>query len=628
MIPGLPGPFHLLIPSASDLAGWGAAAFAAIAFIGLGRLWSAGRALPEVALIAGWGVVAFVLTLWGALVPLSLVWPGALLAVLGVAAAPWRSAAFWRAVGRLLVLALPLLALLASARPSQPDTFLNLLPNTAYLWDHGTFPADDRAPSYSLLPGAPYNLQLVGFIVSLVAERFAANALIAFNVVLQLAFALFLARVIGGTEDSTAPPLWRALALGLLLTTALNPGFVPRYHVSSYSEASVTVSLAFALWLGARALARMAAGEDAGGDLRLLAPTLAALGNIKQDSIALVAGLVAAMLVLALWQGRGRRLGVVAQILLAALPAALLYVLWRWYVLRHFAVGELKLLPFSAWQANRLPAILHSMASVAIEKPYFFLTVAVVVAGLIHRWRHRGFERTTAVAALFGTVFALYNGALLFTYVAHFEGEIGAAAHSYFRYNTHLGLALMMTLALMAREVVREQRWQLSQHATRLATAAVITAVLATPLAFLGYLRFDLEPPQQRAWFLAERARLALFGEERLALILPGDNGSLETMVEELVRLTSPRYPSADLHAFSSSGDALDRVRRAGYARVLISCVPAGFAGLPPGQIAFLEHRNDGWQMRQTWSYPGAPPPARWSHVVAEQPLCLLAPPQ
>jgi hypothetical protein len=621
--PGLSVPFHLLFPSASDLAGWGAVALASIAFIGLGRIWSAGRALPEVALVAGWGVLAFVLTLWGALVPLSLVWPGALLTVLGVAAAPWRSRAFWQAVGRLLVLALPLLALLSSARPSQPDTFLNLLPNAAYLWDHGAFPADDRAPSYSLLPGAPYNLQLAGFVASLIAERFSANALIAFNVVLQLAFALFLARVIGGTEDADAPPSWRAIALGLLLTMALNPGFVPRYHVSSYSEAAVTVCLAIALSLGARALARMTAGEDAGADLRLLAPTLAALVNVKQDSVALVAGLAVAMVALALWQSRGRWLGALAQIMLAALPAVMLYLLWRWYVLGHFAVGELKLLPPSAWQASRLPAILYSMAGVVIEKPYFFIAVAVALGALIRRWRRLGFDQTTAIGALFAAVLALYNGALLFTYVAHFEGEIGAAAHSYFRYNTHLGLSLVLSLVLMAREANREHRWQLSARVTRLAAVAVIAAVLATPLAFLGYLRFDLEPPQQRAWFLADRVRAALRGDERLALILPGDNGSLDTMLEGIIRLTAPRHPSADLRAYSWSIEALDQLHRAGYPRAIVSCMPSGFPGLAPGQITVLEYEGPDWRTRESWSYPDAPRRRRWSHVVAEPPLCL-----
>jgi len=38
VIPEVPVPLHLLIPSASDLAGWGAVAIASMAFIGLGRL--------------------------------------------------------------------------------------------------------------------------------------------------------------------------------------------------------------------------------------------------------------------------------------------------------------------------------------------------------------------------------------------------------------------------------------------------------------------------------------------------------------------------------------------------------------------------------------------------------------
>jgi hypothetical protein len=622
VIPEAPVPLHLLIPSASDLAGWGAAAIASMAFIGLGRLWSAGRALPELALVAGWGLLSFLLTLWGALTPWPMVWPGAALALLGLAAAPWRSAAFWQAVGRLVALALPLLALLASARPSQPDTFLNLLPNAAYLWDHGTFPADDRAPSHSLLPGAPYNLQLAGFIASLIAERFAANALIAVNVVLQLGFALFMARVIAGTGDRTAPPSWSAIALGLLAATALNPGFVPRYHLSSYSEASVTVSLALALWLAARALERIAAGEEARAELRLLAPTLAALVNIKQDSIALAGGLVVATLVLALWHAPGERGAAAIRIALAALPAVLLYLVWRWYVLAHFAGGELKLLPLAAWQVAGIPAILRSIAGTIVEKPYFFLAVVLAVGMLIARGRRHNLDRATAVAALFAAALALYNGALLFTYVAHFEGEIGAAAHSYFRYNTHLGLALVLTLVLMARELARERRWHLPQRFAKRGAALAIIAVLVTPVAFLGYLRFDLEPPQQRAWLVAAEAQRALAGGGRLALILPGDNGSLQTMLEGLIRLTPPRYPSAELRSVDTmSSDTFDRLAGAGYNRVLVSCVRV--LNLAPDQIVLFEHEDGAWHGTAAQAYPAPPGPARWSHVVAESPLCL-----
>jgi hypothetical protein len=623
VIPGIPVPLYLLIPSASDLAGWGAVAVAAMAFIGLGRLWSAGGALPELALVAGWGVLSFLLTLWGALVPWSMVWPAAALTLLGLAAAPWRSSTFWQAAGRVFALAFPLLALLASARPSQPDTFLNLLPNAAYLWDHGTFPADDRAPSHSLLPGAPYNLQLASFVASLVAERFTDNALIAVNLVLQLGFALFLARVIGGTEEMAAAPSWGALALGLLATTVLNPGFVPRYHLSSYSEASVTVSLAAALWLGARALERMAAGEEGRSELRLLAPTLAALVNIKQDSIALAGGLALAMLILALWYAPGRRRAAAIGVALTALPAVLLYLVWRWYVLGHFAVGELKLLPPAAWQVGSVPVILRSMADVVIEKPYFFCAVALAIAAFFRR-RQRAFDRTTAVLALLAAVLALYNAALLFTYIAHFAGEIGAAAHSYFRYNTHLGLALVLALVLLARAFARERRWRLPERAARLAPAAAIGAALVMPLAFLGYLRFDLEPPQQRAWILAGQARSALAADERLGLILPGDNGSLETMLEGLIRLTPPRHPEAELRTETSlSREALDRLAGTGLRRLLISCVPADVAGLPQGQIALMANEAGQWRAVASWTYPAAPPGARWSHVVADAPLCL-----
>jgi hypothetical protein len=312
------------------------------------------------------------------------------------------------------------------------------------------------------------------------------------------------------------------------------------------------------------------------------------------------------------------------RIALAALPAVLLYLVWRWYVLGHFAVGELKLLPLAAWQVGSLPAILRSMVDVVVAKPYFFCAVALAIGALIVRMRQRAFDRTTAAAALLAAVLALYNAALLFTYVAHFAGEIGAAAHSYFRYNTHLGLALVLALALLARAFARERRWRLPAATARLAPAAAIAAALLIPFAFLGYLRFDLEPPQQRAWMLADRARSALAGDERLGLVLPGDNGSVATMLEGLIRLTPPRHPAAELRMETTlTGEALDRLAGARLGRLLISCVPAGFAGPPPGQIALMEQEGGTWRTVASWPYAEAPLRAHWSHVVAEAPLCL-----
>ena len=113
-----------------------------MAFIGVGRLLSAGRAAPEAALIAGWGGACLLLTLWGIATVASLRWPAAIIVLIGLcglAAPRFRlEAAAWRGMLRMGVVALPLLAIMVSARPSLPDTFLNLLPNAAYLYDHAS----------------------------------------------------------------------------------------------------------------------------------------------------------------------------------------------------------------------------------------------------------------------------------------------------------------------------------------------------------------------------------------------------------------------------------------------------------------------------------------------------------
>ncbi len=618
----------LLIPSWAELAGWGGVLVATLLFIGCGRV-CAGRAAPEAALVAGWGGACLVLTLWGVASTAPLVVPALFIMLLGVVGLLLPRAALgasdWRGMGRMLLVGLPLLAVMASARPSQPDTFLNLLPNAAYLWDHGFFPADDRVASHSLLPGAPYNLQLAGYVVSLLARRLALNAMIGFNIVLQLAAALLLARLAAGREDDAAAvPSWGAAALGLLLATLINPGFVPRYHLSAYSEASVAVTTGFAGWFAAGAVERLAAGRKPARDLMLLALCLAALVDIKQDSVALVVAVVASALALALLQPRATRGRAAALVLAAGAPAALLYLAWRWYVLGHFAAGELKLLPVAQWQFALIPLILRSIAAAAVEKAYFFLAVALAFAGLVRHWRRRGLDRTTALAAIFAGVALLYNGAIFFTYIAHFDGAIGASAHSYFRYNTHLGLLLMMALLLLARDLVAERGWTPGGIWRRAAPAALVAAALASPLAFIGFLRFDLEATEQRAWLLAAKAGTALVGDRRLALLLPGDNGSLATMLDALIRFAPPRHLDAELRAVEQpTPETLAALAAAGYRYALLSCASAGIAGVPPAHGALLERAGDGWRPVALWTYPAERFVGRPSRVVAAAPLCL-----
>lgn len=619
---------ELLIPGWADLAAWAGVLIAALLFIGVGRLLSLGRAAPEAALVAGWGGACLILTSWGIITAASLRWPAAAIVAagfVGLVLPRLRLARpAWRGVLRMGVIALPLLLVMASARPSLPDTFLNLLPNAAYLYNHASFPADARWPSHSFLPGAPYNMQLAAFVASLFTPGFPATAMIAINLVLQLAFALFLARLIERGDDSdTILPSWGATALGLLLATLVNPGFVPRFHFSAYSEASVTVTLAFAAWFAARVLDRLAAQRAATVELTLLALTLAALVNIKQDSIALVAGLLLTALVLALLQGGERRNRSLVALLLAAAPALLLYGAWRWYVLSHFAEGELKPLPFAQWQFANIPLILRSMLKEMLEKGYFFALAALATGGLVWRLRRRGLDGTTRVAALFTGVLLVYNAALFMTYIGHFPGQMSVEAHSFFRYNTHLGLLLMLTLLLLARDVAAERGWALRGALRRHAPVALVTVAIVCPLALASLLRFDLEVPQRRTWQLVALAKQGLGSETRLAVVLPGDNGSVTAMVEGLLRFVPPAYPDLDLRVLTSlAPDTLSRLVADGYRLAVVSCSAAGSADLPAGHAVLLRRGASGWRTAAQEAYP-PPRTRRWSHVLSEAPLCL-----
>jgi hypothetical protein len=608
----------LLLPSWLDLAGWAGVALASLALCGIGRLLTTGRAAPESALLAGWGVCVLVLTGWGIATPVSMDVPALALLLIGLGAHLWPrtrlSAAHWCVLARVVVLALPLLVIVASARPSLPDTWLNLLPNAVYLYDHGFFPADARPAAHSFIAGAPYNMQLASYMAGLLLPNFPASAMIDFNLVLQLAAGLLLARIM--TRDDAALPRWPVLALGLLLAIPLNPGFDPRYHFSAYSEASVTVALLFAGWHAARALDRWSGRRDAKDDLVLTALILAVLVNIKQESVALTLGVVLSALAVASMAraGRGKAM---AQLLLAALPAVLLYLGWRWYVLGHFQLGELKGLPFAQWHIPELPTILLNILRAIGERGVYFAILGIALAIAAWRLLRRELDLGTRVAALLLGTFIVYNLALLGAYVAHFEGEMGIEAHSYFRYNTHLGLLLMGTLVLYARD----WRWQeFGGRWRRAVPALVVLLALLVPLPFLRMLRFDLEAPNLRAYQLAHEAATRIADDDHLLLILPGDNGTLPPTIEGVLRDLPPRRPNVVLGVAT---DAATGFANKVYSRALLSCAPSDGDAAPAGEGELLRRNGDDWQIEARWAYDPPPPHARWSQVLAPAPLCL-----
>ncbi len=369
------------LPSAHELAGAAGMAATLLLFLALGCAATPRRTLPEIQLLAGWGIACFAFTAWGVLTPWSLRWPAAGLGVTGVAwllHPGWRERLRgWHGLGRILVLTIPLWLLMLSVWPSQIDTWLNLLPNAAYLFDYDRLPTAALPPSHSFLPVAPYNTQFADYLGSLAAGSFAEGGMSLFNVALLCAAALLIARALAATER--APPWW-ACAVALLLVAPLNPGFVPRFHLSSYGETPLAVTALFAVWLAAELLGELADGVTWPKSLVPLALVLVALVNTKQSGIGILVPVGVSIVVLA-WADpavTGRR--AIRCIALAFLPSIALYLLWRVFALSSgFAEGELKPLPVAEWNELLLPQIVLAVFVAMFRKATFFLCVAALL---------------------------------------------------------------------------------------------------------------------------------------------------------------------------------------------------------------------------------------------------------
>jgi hypothetical protein len=612
------------LPHPADLVGLATTWLVAVLLMLAGTVFVGRGVPPEVQIGAGWGVLCLLLTAWGVLVPLNLAIPAAgfvLMALCIPALRRWRpSRGTWTTLGRVFLVTLPFWLVMAPIQPSQPDTWLNLLPNAFYLVDWGRLPTAAMPPSGSFLPAAPYNTQFLSYLGGLLWQDYPTAGMSLSNAMLLLATGLLVARALETPRPTVdAVPGWGAIAGGILLVTLLNPGFVPRFHLSAYGETALAAAAALSAWLLVSAQGEIATGRQLPGALPAGGLILAAMVNTKQSGLGLVAASAGAA-ALTSWAESGQRRGMMRLVGLAMLPSLALYALWR-YQVSVAGVDELKPLPLAEWNWPKVPEIVVSAGRVVAGKTLYFGCAAAALIAWPVLLRQQGWTPTTRLLTYHAALLALYNGFLLLSYIGLFPGGMGAQAHSFFRYNTHLALVMVLALALAARDL-GIGAWLVGRRA-RVAGRLALAAAMAAPLGYAYRLRFDLDMPQPLVRRLAANLKSYLADSDRLALLLPGDNDTVATMIAGVLADTPPRRRQLDLLRRNTADPAtLDEAARLGYRLALISCVPKGWEDLPPEQAVLLRHEGDGWRLLAAWPYPPHVAERRWQQILAWAPLC------
>jgi len=615
----------LVLPDFAHLEILLATCLVAFICIGLGCLVGARR--MSTALIAGWGLGSLLMVVLGTLSPLPLSTGLVGLAIIGIAGlvgTVMRSGGgMFRADLPVIILALPLLSLIAAMDPSQYDEFSHWLPNLGYLVIHDRFPTGLVPNTVSDWPAYPYGLPLIGYAVSLLTGRLAESAGIVWNGLLLIAAGgavveIIDRRLLDGApgRETSSTGRWALAAVGVLLGMLLNPGFVAKLAFTTYADSAVSAVLAVAIaviadWFAGSGKATAGNGRTVGRHgLIVCGWCCAALVSLRQDSFVLfllfAIGVAVAALVEVL-RDRSQRL----LPLLWTLPAPLAtWLLWRRYTGAEMPAGDFSLLPIAAWHWAELPDTLRSVASIASNKGGLFgLLLIVMLGGLATLGRPRWFTAQQRGALVIGSVVGAGNTAfLIFAYLAaSFMAVEAAQATSFWRYSTHIGLPLVV-----AGICLPPASWWAGLRRSRVAGTILVVLVLILPLATIRWLRIDVgtHVPYLRA--VGHDIAMLPPGLPAITLIDPeGDSSNLISIRYHLLVAEPIGNP-----AFHPTVRAISGATTAATAQEILAAkevwiyegVPAaaGLFGLQlsPGVSYLLERQPDGFKVARQWNFP------------------------
>jgi hypothetical protein len=296
---------------------------------------------------------------------------------------------------------------------------------------------------------------------------------------------------------------------------------------------------------------------------------------------------------------------VLARLLTAVLPALVLYLAWRLYVATHLTGGENELMPLARWRIAELPTILARIATVWVEKITFFgILAAALVSGIVRAARGMRDPATDLLLVLLGCTL-LYNGFLVFIYVAHFDGVMSANAQSYYRFSTQLALLLMLGLVAWLRTALAP--WLGTGRWRRALPALGVIAALVLPLGFFERVRFDLRRARYEPWRVAAWAAAQLAPGERLAVVATGATRDTALALGAYVNLLAPRTAVV---ALRDDGAAIvPSLRAGGFDRLLVTCAGALGPALPRDAAGLFAWDGTGWTLRASRPHdrrPGA----------------------
>lgn len=608
------------MPGLADLLGLAAVLAVMLALIGIGALVGGRSRYREADLWSGWAAVTVVFTLCGTQFPaLPFHYLAYALFALALVAAWWSrrrdGTLLPEDIGKLLLIALPLVLIVSAMTPSQWDEFSQWLWSAKYLIEVDGLPAADRPVNPASFPAYPYTLPLITYLASKLAGFFVENGGGIFNTLTLALFALTLVRLIERAMGKPTQALgrWGLVALGLLLATLLSPTFVRKLVFTAYAEVGTATAVAMAGLLGWLMLEALAENDRRKATTLAWQSGLALLlvANLKQGNLALLLLIPAAIGVAGL-RHPGVRINDLLRLMILILgPAVALFMVWKGYTeAEGLAAQSMKLRAFADWQFQVLPLTLASVGKVMSQKVGYFGGMWIsVYFGVRALWHYRG--PFHSLALITATVFLGYNAFLIIAYISVFGGYEAERAASYWRYNTHLG-GLMWAWGVFGMALLVQRKWGGALSPKIYALAIVVMLVL--PLALAPKIRFDANPVKRQVRVIGNELRTLLPVGSRLALIDPTGTGEMPLQLRYYIYPVGQEILRWNLfNRHEDMPPLIDKLTPDHAWALSQNPVVRDYFGidLPTGAASLLKRQDDGvWILVKSWPYVGYDDPS------------------